>query len=262
LIGPIDRSEGQRLRAAKAGDATRSERFALSLGAQLPQSLLDQTLHGMHQLVHASAEGAVEQGRRRDLQPQHLGLPVAEVEVGPRHLDVSRFPQAEVEDESRHVLGLFDQAGRGGVEALVGQGRALGAPVAQPHRVGAALVEELAGLVVALAGQQGVEGAAELVMENLQEQKELVVLGGAGDVVVVDDERGVVDGRAGVALRQGHRVQPRLLHARMPRRQKGLAHGGAPGDRGGRTGDNDARRTGREPRIFCFGTHFSHPGST
>ena len=108
-------------------------------------------------------------------------------------------------------LGLIDEPGRDAVDALVDEVARLRRGVDEAHVVRSAPVPELARRVVALGGEERLDGAAHVRVHAAEELGQVVVAGRDVDVVVTDDERRHVDGDVHHPLRVGERVEPDVL---------------------------------------------------
>ncbi len=122
----------------------------------------------MDQRLEIAIERAHQQRRWGELEPERVGAVAAEVEVGPLDRDAAGFPVPPGERGPRHVLGPRDQPGGDRVEVLVGQVARLRCGVEEPHGVRAALVEDVARTVVALAREERVDRAADIAVKPLE----------------------------------------------------------------------------------------------
>ncbi|MCB9592738.1 MAG: hypothetical protein H6719_08395 [Sandaracinaceae bacterium] len=203
----------------------------------------------MNERVEVTSERAVELGRRRHHEAEHLGAVGAEVQLGSAHLEEACLPQPKVECRLRHVLGASDQPRRDRVQVVIDEVARLRGRIDQSHPVRLPVVEELSRRVVALLAQHRVETTADIAIQTPQELREVVRSRRDVAVVVADDRGEVVDRHAGVTLSVRQAVEADVAHAGIPRRQEGLATDRSTRDRRRRACDVDARR--RHPGARC-----------
>jgi hypothetical protein len=225
-----------------ARDVLGAHHGALLRVAKRADRVVLEALHLKDEGVEVAAEGLVEKRWRGEVETDDLGTALVEVEGRPRDVDVARLPQAHVERAHRHVLGTRDETRGDGIRDVVDEPARLRRRIEEPHPVRRPVVEELARRVVLPRAEERVKAAAEVAMKAPRELGEIVTRPRHVRVMVVDVTAREVDRDLGLARCVGERVEPHLVHHRIPGREECFAQHRPTRERHRGSSNDDARR--------------------